>query len=107
MFTRLRQEWRHFVDAGPGTRFQLLHERKRAGGRGFMRRLFWWSAGALLSLAGLVMLFTPGPGILTLALGVACIAQESLPFARRCDRLELRLRRHYSRWRSRRCPPKP
>jgi hypothetical protein len=102
---RLREEWRHFVDAAPGNRFQLLHGRKRAGRGGLARALFWWSAGFVLMVAGFVMLFTPGPGILTLALGIACIAQESLPFARRCDRFELRLRRHYSRWRSRRPPP--
>ena len=100
MLTRLRQEWKRFLDADPGTRFAHLHARKEAAGRGLVRRIAWWGMGAVLLAAGFVMLFTPGPGLLTLALGVACIAQESLPFARKCDRAELRLRAAWRRWRA-------
>jgi hypothetical protein len=99
---RLKEEWRAFVRAEAGTRFARLHERKQAGRRGWWGRLAWWGMGVALMLAGLVMLVTPGPGILTLALGAACIAQESLPVALRCDRAELRLRAAWARWRSRR-----
>lgn len=102
MLTRLKREWKGFVDAEAGTRFARLHERKESSGRGWWRRLAWWGIGLALVLAGLVMLFTPGPGLLTLALGMACIAQESLPFARKCDTTELRLRAAWARWRSRR-----
>ena len=98
----MREEWKHFVEAEAGSRFERLHARKSAGGRGFARRLMWWCMGVLLMIAGFVMLFTPGPGVLTLALGVACIAQESLPFARRCDRAELGVRATWKRWRARR-----
>ena len=97
----MRQEWRLFVSAEPGARFAGLHARKSAGGRGVLRRAAWWGMGILLLLAGLVMLVTPGPGILTIALGVACIAGESLAFARGCDRAELRWRERYRRWRDR------
>ena len=102
VFDRMRREWRQFVDADAGVRFARLHERKRATGRGFARRMAWWGMGVVLILAGLVMLVTPGPGLLTLALGVACIAQESLPFARKCDRMEVRLRKAWRRRRERR-----
>ena len=98
----MRQEWHHFVAAEPGARFAGLHARKSAGGRGFLRRAGWWLMGLGLMFAGFVMLFTPGPGILTLALGIACIAGESLAFARRCDRAELRWRERWIRWRKRR-----
>ena len=97
----MRQEWRLFIAAQAGARFAALHERK-SGSRGFARRLAWWAMGFALMAAGFVMLFTPGPGILTLALGVACIAQESLPFARKCDHAELRLRDAWARGRARR-----
>lgn len=92
MFQRLRREWRLFIACPPGSRFAELHERKRVSGRGWGSRLFWWSTGVILVVAGFVMLFTPGPGLLTMAFGVACIAQESMRIARSCDRLELRLR---------------
>ena len=95
----MREEWRHFVGARAGTRFVRLHERKSAAGRGIARRLAWWLMGFALTLAGFVMLFTPGPGILTLALGIGCIAGESLAFARKCDRTELRLRERWRCWR--------
>lgn len=102
VFERMREEWRHFVRAEAGTRFARLHERKNADGRGLARRLAWWGMGVVLIAAGVVMLFTPGPGLLTFALGIACIAQESLPFARRCDYAEMRLRGAWERWRARR-----
>ena len=98
----MRQEWRHFVSAEPGARFAGLHARKSAAGRGLLRRAAWWLMGLGLMLAGFVMLFTPGPGILTLALGIACIAGESAAFARKCDRAEMRWRARWSRWRNHR-----
>ena len=102
MFNRLRHEWRLFIASDPGTRFERLHERKKRDGKGLARRLFWWTAGILLTLAGIVMLVTPGPGLLSIAFGIACMAQESLPLARRCDRAELRLRAALRRARERR-----
>lgn len=102
MFSRMRAEWRLFVDCEPGSRFERLHERKRRHGRAFGQRLFWWFAGVLLILAGIVMLVTPGPGLLSIAFGIACLAQESLRLARRCDRAEMRLRGAVARWMGRR-----
>ena len=102
MTSRIRREWQAFVEAPPGERFGRLYERKRRDGKRLATRLFWWGTGILLILAGFVMLFTPGPGLLSMAFGIACLAQESLPFARRCDRGELRLRAAWARWRSRR-----
>ena len=98
----MRQEWRRFIAAPPGTRFAALHEREHAGPRGMAQRLAWWCTGCVGILAGFVMLFTPGPGLLALAFGIACIARESLPFARKCDRAEVRLRQRYARWKARR-----
>ena len=102
VISRLRREWRHFIECHPGARFEALHERKRGDGKSLARRVFWWGAGVLLILAGVVMLVTPGPGLLSIAFGVACLAQESLPVARKCDRWELRVRAAWKRWRARR-----
>lgn len=98
----MRREWRLFAAAEPGTRFAALHQRKAVGRHGWVRRFAWWCTGGALMLAGFVMLFTPGPGLLAIAFGIACIAQGSLPFARRCDSAELRLRERYARWRAKR-----
>lgn len=65
------------------------------------------AAGAVILFAGLVMLITPGPGWLTIFLGAAILAEESLIMARALDRLELwvramtrslRLRWQRARW---------
>lgn len=104
MLKKIREEWRHFRDCEPGTRFERLHARKQQGGRGVSNRLFWWTAGLLLILAGIVMLFTPGPGLLSIAFGLACLAHQSLPIARRCDRAEVGLRARLARWRRRKAP---
>lgn len=102
MLKRLRHEWQLFVACPAGARFERLHERKRSDGRRLARRLFWWTAGVVLIAAGIVMLVTPGPGILSIAFGAACLAQESLGFARKCDRLEVRVREALRRARARR-----
>lgn len=61
------------------------------------------SGGLALMLAGLVMLVVPGPGWLTLFLGLGLVAGESLPTARLMDRAEVRgrkvLRRATRFWR--------
>jgi hypothetical protein len=98
----MRLKWRRFVAAAPGTRFMALHEREHAGRRGVAQRIALWCTGGVLVLAGFVMLFTPGPGLLAMAFGIACIAHESRAFARKCDRTEVRLRERYARWKARR-----
>lgn len=99
MFSRLHKEWSRFVKAPAGERFQMLHadcERGSLGGR-----IARWSVGVLAILAGLVMIVTPGPGLLTIAFGAAVIARESSGVARRCDGLEMRMRRAWERFRRR------
>lgn len=105
MLTRLRHEWRSFIGYAPGTRFEQLYERKRRDGGHLAARAFWVFAGFALIAAGFVMLFTPGPGLLAIAFGAACLARESLPFARKCDRAEVRLREAIERRRKRGKPP--
>ena len=102
MKSRIRSEWQAFARAAPGERFVHLHERKQRDGKRLAHRVFWWTTGIVLILAGFIMLFTPGPGLLGMAFGIACIAQESRAFARRCDHAELRLRAAWTRWRAKR-----
>jgi hypothetical protein len=98
---RIREEWRRFAAELPGERFERHYERKHAEQQGLLGRAIWIAAGILFVLAGFVMLFTPGPGLLALGFGITCLARESRPLARSCDRTELRLRAAWARWRAR------
>ena len=89
--------------AGPaGSRFERHYERKRSDeGRGAVGRLAWICAGIFFFLAGIVMLFTPGPGLLAIGFGLTCFSTESRRLARWCDRTELRVLEAWKKWRSR------
>ena len=102
MVERIRREWRVFAAEAPGERFERHYERKRRDERTLLGRVTWIGAGIFFVLAGIVMLFTPGPGLLAIGFGVTCFAQESRRVARACDRAEMWPRRTWSRWRSRR-----
>src|SRR5688572_26366752 len=101
MVERIRREWRVFSAEPPGERFERHYERKHRDDRTLLGRLTWIAAGVFFLLAGIVMLFTPGPGLLAIGFGVTCFAQESRRVARACDRAEMRIRRAWARWRSR------
>jgi hypothetical protein len=74
----------------PGRRFRALHRSRRR--RHAALKALSIATGVFLILVGVVLLPTPGPGLLAAALGAGLIAGESLAFARALDRLELRLR---------------
>jgi hypothetical protein len=97
---RIKEEWRRFVAEPAGSRFERHYERKRALEKGFAGRCAWIAAGVFFLLAGFVMLFTPGPGLLAIGFGMTCFAQESRRVARFCDRTEVRITRAWQRWRS-------
>jgi hypothetical protein len=101
MVERIRKEWRVFAAEAPGERFERHYERKRSDDRTLLGRCTWIAAGIFFVLAGIVMLFTPGPGLLAIGFGVTCFAQESRGISRFCDRSEMRIRRAWSRWRER------
>ena len=54
--------------------------------------MLWLALGAALSLAGVILMLIPGPGIPVLLLGAGLVAQESLWVARILDALEVRIR---------------
>ena len=102
---RIKEEWRTFVAEPPGSRFERHYERKRSDeGKGAMGRIAWIAAGVFFMLAGIVMLFTPGPGLLAIGFGLTCLSAESRRVARWCDRMEARILAAWTRWRSRRKP---
>ena len=98
MLERIKEEWRRFVAEPSGSRFERHYERKRAQEKGFVGRLMWILAGVFFLIAGFIMLFTPGPGLLAIGFGLTCWSQESRRVARFCDRTEVRVQAHWVRW---------
>ena len=74
----------------PGRRFAVLHRARRR--RNVARKAAAIAGGSALILLGLIMIATPGPGLLAGLLGAGLVASESPAFARALDRLELRVR---------------
>ena len=93
MIDALKTRWRELRQGEPGRRFRARYERRRsnrrhAGGRKWAMIV----VGALIALAGIVLLPLPGPGMLVIALGALLVAEESLSVAKVLDALELRAR---------------
>jgi hypothetical protein len=59
------------------------------------------AGGALVVIAGLVMLAFPGPGVLVIVLGLAMLGGEFAWVATAMDSIEVRLRRLWGRIRNR------
>lgn len=94
MLQQLSSKWRLFRTSAPGRRFRAWYRhRRRESVRGPFAPLLRRCIGAAVMAAGVIMLVTPGPGLLAIGLGAALLAGESLPMAYAMDRLELRLRR--------------
>jgi hypothetical protein len=104
MMDRIKSEWRVFAAEPPGERFERHYERKRSQEATLLGRASWIVAGVFFILAGIVMLFTPGPGLLAIGFGLTCLSQESRTLARWCDRAEMGMRRAWARWRDRSKP---
>lgn len=100
MIQRLKTGWRELRHGEPGRRFRDRYERRRRQGRhGGARKWVVIVAGALIVLAGIVLLPLPGPGIPIVALGALLMAEESRGMAHALDALERRARALYERLR--------
>lgn len=90
---RFKSSCHRFIAGTPGQRFQQLYRHRQQSRSSLLRRALLIAGGILVALAGVIFLFTPGPGIVVLLLGAALIAQQSRLAARAFDRIEIRLRR--------------
>jgi uncharacterized protein (TIGR02611 family) len=94
MIGQLKQHWREFSESKPGHRFQERYRRRQQAGRGhILKRVFLIVLGAVLALGSLFLAPLPGPGFVTVFLGLAILAGELLPAARFLDWAEVRLRK--------------
>jgi UPF0716 family protein affecting phage T7 exclusion len=93
MLKHTRQSWRRFKAGLPGRRFQQQFRQRRRFRSGAARKSLLMATGILLAVAGVFLLFVPGPGIIILLIGAVLIAQQSSLAARAFDRIEIRLRK--------------
>jgi len=93
MLDRLYPSWRILKGQTPGERFQNYYKNRQQSPVTPLSRALLLGCGVLIIIAGLFFLLTPAPGLLTLCIGVAMIARESLWMARFLDGLEVQLRR--------------
>jgi len=99
VFHELADEWHHLRADAPGERFRHHYERSRH--HSHARRILGGLLGVLLVAAGLIMLFIPGPGILTAIFGLALLSSQSRWLAGAMDRTEPKLRAWAGRVRDR------
>lgn len=86
-----KHEWRHFCSDAPGERFQNHRDRMRCRPR--WHTFLASGVGTFFIATGFVLLFMPGPGLLSIGFGVALFASHSVRLASLLDRGEVRLRR--------------
>ncbi|TVO59303.1 PGPGW domain-containing protein [Denitromonas halophila] len=104
MFERIKESWHSLKKSEPGERFQdrYHHHQSRRDGRPGLSVLLRLAGGTVVALLGLVMLFTPGPGLVFMAAGAALLGSESRIVARALDRLEVLVRAARERFEARR-----
>lgn len=89
--SEIRYEWTQLKHDEPGRRFRNHRERMMHGSRVLaMARAI---LGVLLLVAGVVLLFMPGPGLLVIVFGFALLAGMSCRLAAVMDRAEPGIRR--------------
>jgi uncharacterized protein (TIGR02611 family) len=92
MINRIKQDWQQFKQSRPGHRFQDRYKRRQREERGR------WSAGKVFNVflglviitGGIVLVAAPGPGWITVFIGLGFIASEFAPVARLLDWAEMK-----------------
>jgi uncharacterized protein (TIGR02611 family) len=94
MVEQIRRHWREFRESKPGRRFEQRYRRRRQGEQGhIVWRIFLITLGAVIALGSLVLAPLPGPGWITVLIGLMILGGEFLLVARFLDWLEIQLRK--------------
>ncbi len=89
---RTKRSWRHFKKSKPGDRFQVRYYYRKQSGPGRLSRIFNIVVGSVLVIVSTFFGWAPGPGVVTLVIGLAMVGGEFLIVARFLDWSEVRLR---------------
>ena len=95
MWGPIKKDWEALKASEPGHRFQDRYYRRHEKGSRWtkFRTPFVIGTGLVIIGFGVLLLLFPGPGWVTITLGLALIAGESLILARILDVLELMIRK--------------
>ena len=95
MIGRAKRSWRLFTSSKPGDRFQVryYYHRQSRHGRSSLSRIFNIVVGSALVIFSIFFGWAPGPGLLTLVIGLSMLGSEFLVVARFLDWAEVRLRK--------------
>jgi hypothetical protein len=95
MIGRAKRSWRLFTSSKPGDRFQVryYYHRQSRHGRSSFSRVFNIVVGSVLVIFSVFFGWAPGPGTLTLVIGLSMLGSEFLVVARFLDWAEVRLRK--------------
>jgi hypothetical protein len=93
MIARAKRSWHHFKSSKPGDRFQVRYYYRKQRGHGRFSRIFNIVVGSMLVIVSAFFGWAPGPGVVTLVLGLAMVGGEFLPVAVFLDWAEVRLRK--------------
>jgi len=96
-----KNPWSDLWRSSPGQRFQTKYELTRATAAPShpLAHLARMAGGGLIAFVGVILLLTPGPGLVFLVVGGSMLASESLAVAQRLDGWELAMRACLKRWR--------
>ncbi len=91
----MRKHWREFQEDEPGRRFRDRYDRNQEKDRGRfdVGRLVNLTVGPVLVIVSVFFGWAPGPGMLTLFIGLGMVANEFRPAARFLDWGEVEVRR--------------
>jgi hypothetical protein len=92
MIARAKRSWRLLKNSKPGDRFQVRYYYRKQRGPGRLSRIFNIVFGSALVIVSTFFGWAPGPGMVTLVIGLAMVGSEFLVVARFLDWAEVSLR---------------
>lgn len=93
MFQSFKETWDKIQDDPPGERFYRQYHRRQEARETVLNRVLFIGVALVFLIIGIIFIFTPGPGLLFIFVGLGLIAQESLWLSKALDKLEVYLRR--------------
>jgi O-antigen/teichoic acid export membrane protein len=99
MREKIQQKWQQLKSTPAGMRFQERYHRlqEKRQNRSQLKKIFSMLGGVGIILFGVFLWFVPGPGWITIFVGLAIIAGESLAIARFLDWSEVKLRKCFEK----------
>ncbi len=90
---KAQRSWQLFKSSKPGDRFQVRYYRRKQSGPGRFSRIFNIVVGSALVIFSTFFGWAPGPGLVTLVIGLMMVGGEFLAVARFLDWAEVWLRK--------------